>query len=262
MLDAVELWRLALSEDQMDRQHAARDLWDDDCAASTEILKRLTSDPHSGVRLCAVFAIERHHFNGCVLQLVRMMHDDPNFVVRRSCAHSLAYIPEGAAYVVDALDDPDDRVIGSAIASLQATGAVWASDRIAEYLTHPNWEVRYSAACALLKFGKASQQLVDTIQELTKLSEAQEMVRNFAFSDAFSVAEDNIQPHSDLDDDFDIDQWEAEQRELYGTEHIEMEVDECLEILRSKYGVEMVPYPQVDPLGDMLKQAQRLLEQP
>ncbi len=262
MLDSVELWRLALSEDLMDRQHAARDLWDDDCAASTEILKRLTSDPHSGVRLCAVYAIERHHFDGCVPLLVRMMHEDRNFVVRTGCAHSLAWIPEGAAYVIDALDDLDDGVIGSAIASLQATGAVWASDRIAEYLTHPNWEVRYSAVCALLKFGMGSQQLVDTIQELTGIAEAREMVHNFAFSDAFRTAEENIHPHSNLDDDFDIDQWEAAQSELYGEDYMDMDIDERLEILRAKFGAELVPYPQSDPLGDMLKQAQQLLVQP
>ncbi len=262
MGDSVELWKKAMSVDQMDRQHAASDLWDDDCAPSTEVLKRLISDPHSGVRLRAVYAIERHHFDGCAPLLVRMMHDDPNFVVRRSCAHSLAHIPEGAAYVVDALDDPDDRVIGSAIVSLQATGAVWASDRIAEYLTHANWEVRYSAACALLKFGIGSKQLVDTIQELTGMTEAQVMVSGFAFAEALGAAEENLQPQNGRDNDCDDGQWEAAQRELYGADHMEMQVDDRLEILRAKFGPELVPYPQADPLGDMLKQAKQLLEQP
>ncbi|MHB1460145.1 MAG: HEAT repeat domain-containing protein [Armatimonadota bacterium] len=262
MLDSVELWKLALSEDYSERRHAANRLCDDECADSTEILQHLVSDSDPGVRICAVYAIERQRFDGCVPLLVRMMHDDPNFIVRRSCAHCLTWIPEGATAVVEALDDLDELVIGSAITSLQANDAIWASDRISEYLMHPNWEVRYSAACALLKFGIGSQQLVDTFQELTGIADAREMVSGFAFADALSAAKENIQPQTDPDSNFDEGQWDAAQSELYGAEHMEMEVDERLEVLRAKFGPELVPYPQADPLGDMLKQAQQLIEQP
>lgn len=242
MLDSVKLWQQALSDDQMDRQHAARDLWDDDCEQSTDILQHLISDPRSGVRLTAVYAIERHHFDGCVPLLVRMMHEDPNFVVRSGCTRSLAFIPNGAAYVVEALDDADHRVISSTIANLQASRAAWASDRIADCLTHTSWEVRYSAACALLKFGIGSQQLVDTIQELMEISEAQERVHDLAFSSAVDAAMENLHHQYDgLTDDLDV--------------------NGRLEILRDKHGSELVPFPQEDPLGDMLNQAQQLFTQ-
>lgn len=206
------------------------------------VLIRLIDDRSAQVRSLAAIGLGYYADDSAREVLIDHLRNDENGSVRAMCAGSLGFIGGADNELIYALSDPDKTVKISAIVSLSHSGTLSAVPHIIKLLDDLEWDVRYFASTALLDLGVSNADVVEVLNALRDIPEAIEFI--------------NSTPELDI---------MAEVLEKFSDEYEQMDndlsFDETLDELRRRHGVEKVPYPPEDPLGDLIERARQLYSQ-
>lgn len=230
------------------RSLAATRLMHLDDRRAIPVLIELMDDTSGQVRFAAALALGQREAEEARDVLLEHLRTDPNGDVRSMCVSSLGDIGGAEDAILAALDDPHEHVRMTAVTTLNCHGTgEFAAVRLLKTLDDTDWTVRYFACCALIDFGVGDQRIVDELRRLHEMPEAREMVENFAYSDVISAIFERVEDDEQLAGDLDALMDESP--------------EETLRILREKYGEEVVPHPPKNPLADMIRKAEGLLDQ-
>lgn len=241
--DADSLEELLLKAKDADvdiRSIAAARLRNLEDARAVPALIELLNDQSPRVRAMAANGLGHYKAVEARDLLIDRLKTDEVGDVRAVCVNSLSEIGGANEVIINALDDADWHVRVSAAVVLGRDGVSDAAGKITRLLDDPNWNVRYFASVALMDLNAASPRVIDALESLRDIPEALDTLKWFAESDIYFKI---LEKYPD-----DIDALEEE------------DMGDMLNILRQKYGEEEVPIPSEDPIGELIAQANRVLD--
>jgi len=147
-------------------------------AAITALVSAM-EDPEPRVRAGAALALGTLNAHaGLDALLHHLRHDDAGHV-RTMCASFLDRFddPRIPGAFLEALEDPEWKVVSSACVGLELLGSMEAASRLLPLLGHPQKFVRERACSALVALGRRDSRIITTLEELTADPELEERER-------------------------------------------------------------------------------------
>lgn len=142
--------------------------------SSTLALIDLADDADETVRCQAILALGGRRDERALPLVTRLLSADPSARIRYICATALGFFsnPSVRHDLELALDDPSNRVVENAIASLCSRGDSDSVPRLHRFLKSNEWSLRYSACESLILLNSVDGEVVQVLQRLMDAPES------------------------------------------------------------------------------------------